>query len=325
MPVGAALRSRVGYGPAMKALLALLMFALPGAAQAATGRPFTVAETGRSFTRLADAVAAIGTGTGTIRIAPGVYRQCAVQAAGRITFRAATPGSAIFDSTTCEGKAALVLRGRSANVEGLVFRNMRVPDRNGAGIRLERGDLSVSGSAFRDSDEGILTHDDPRATIRIDRSTFSRLGRCDEDFDCAHSIYVGDYGQLVVTRSRFEAGRGGHYVKSRAARVDLRGNVFDDRAGNSTNYMIDLPNGSAGIIDGNVMVQGRDKDNYSAFITIAPEGRARDSSALVISGNSAAFAPGVRRSSTFVANWTADRPHIAGNRLAPGIKATDRR
>ena len=87
---------------------------------------------------------------------------------------------------------------------------MRVPDRNGAGIRLERGDLSVSGSAFRDSEEGILTHDDPRATIRIDRSTFSRLGRCDDDFDCAHSIYAGQYGQLIVTNSRFEAGTGGH-------------------------------------------------------------------------------------------------------------------
>jgi len=322
----AALCSGVGYDVAMKTRFAFAaLLVLPVATQAAADRPFIVAETGRGFARLADAVAAIGDGAGTIRITPGVYRQCAVQTAGRITYRATRTGSAIFDGTTCEGKAALVLRGQAASVEGLVFRNMRVADRNGAGIRLERGDLTVSGSIFRDSEEGILTHDDPRATIRIERSTFSRLGRCDDGFDCAHSIYVGGYGALVVTHSRFEAGRGGHYVKSRAARVDLRGNVFDDRTGSATNYMIDLPNGSAGIIAGNVMVQGRDKDNHSAFITIAPEGRVRDSSALIISGNSAAFAPGVRRSSTFVANWTADRPRIAGNRLAPGIKATDRR
>ena len=110
MLAGAALRSAFGYGPAMKTLLALLGFALPMAAQAAANRPFTVAETGRGFARLADAVAAIGTGTGTIVIAPGVHRQCAVQAAGNITFRAATPGGAIFDGTTCEEKAALVLR-----------------------------------------------------------------------------------------------------------------------------------------------------------------------------------------------------------------------
>lgn len=309
----------------MKVFLAILTLAFATVAQAAPDRPFTVAETGRAYARLADAVAAIGNGAGTIGIAPGTYRQCAVQAAGRVTFRAATPSGAIFDGTTCEGKAALVLRGQAAIIEGLAFQNMRVPDRNGAGIRLERGDLTVSGSIFRDSDEGILTHDDPRGAIRIEHSTFSRLGRCDDGFDCAHSIYVGHYGGLVVTNSRFEAGTGGHYVKSRAARVDIRGNTFDDRAGHATNYMIDLPHGSAGVIAGNVMVQGRDKDNHSAFITIAPEGREHDSSVLVVSGNSATFAPGVRRSSTFVANWTADRPRITGNRLAPGIRITDRR
>jgi len=321
----AARQSCLGYGAIMKRLLAILTLASATVAQAATDRPFTVAETGRTYARLADAVAAIGNGTGAILVATGMYRQCAVQEAGRITYRAVRPGGAIFDGATCEGKAALVLRGRAASVEGLVFRNMRVADRNGAGIRLERGDLTVSDSIFRDSDEGILTHDDPHATIRIDRSTFARLGRCDDGFDCAHSVYVGGYGALVITRSRFEAGTGGHYVKSRAARIDIRGTVFDDRAGRATNYMIDLSNGSAGAISGNVMVQGRDKDNYSAFITIAPEGRAHDSSGLIVSGNSAAFAPGVRRTSTFVANWTADRPRIEDNRLAPGIRVADRR
>src|SRR3546814_8146658 len=44
---------------------------------------------------------------------------------------------AIFDGVTCEGKAALVLRGDGARVDGVVFQNMRVPDGNGAGIRSE--------------------------------------------------------------------------------------------------------------------------------------------------------------------------------------------
>ncbi|HEX5538053.1 MAG TPA: right-handed parallel beta-helix repeat-containing protein [Sphingobium sp.] len=304
---------------------ALLVLPFPSGARSAEPAPFTVMKTGRGYARLADAVAAVGDRDGVIVIAPGVHRQCAVQQAGRISFRAARPGTAILDGVTCEGKAALVLRGRGASVEGLVFRHLRVPDGNGAGIRLEHGDLAVIGSAFRDSEEGILTHDDPQATIRIDRSTFSRLGRCDRGLDCAHSVYVGRYGRLIITGSRFEAGTGGHYVKSRAAQVDIHNNVFDDEAGRATNYMIDLSNGSAGAIGGNVMVQGRDKENYSAFITIAPEGRERDSSAILISGNSAAFAPGVRRTSTFVANWTDDRPRITSNLLNKGIRTTDRR
>jgi hypothetical protein len=269
--------------------LALSVFALAGAAP---NRPdsFSVMETGRTYARLADAVAAIGNRTGTIVIAPGMYRQCAVQEAGAI-----------------------------------IFQNMRVPDGNGAGIRLERGDLTVSASLFRNSEEGILTHDDPQSTIRIEHSIFGKLGRCDRDLDCAHSLYVNHYGQLIVTATRFEAGQGGHYVKSRAARVSITGNVFDDRAGHLTNYMIDLSNGASGLIANNIMVQGRDKDNYSAFITIAPEGREWDSNALQIRDNQASFGGDYGRTSTFIANWTSDRPQIIGNRLTRGIKVMDRR
>src|SRR5690606_33190001 len=116
-------------------------------------------------------------------------------------------------------------------VEGLTFQNLRVPDGNGAGIRLERGNLTVVRSIFRSSEEGILTHDDPHSAIVIEDSTFRHLGRCDRDLDCAHGIYVNHYGMLTVTRTRFEAGDGGHYLKSRAARVAISGNSFDDSAG----------------------------------------------------------------------------------------------
>ncbi|MBP6112536.1 MAG: right-handed parallel beta-helix repeat-containing protein [Sphingobium sp.] len=308
----------------MRTLLSLLLIPLLTGA-ASQPNPFTIMETGRTTRTLAEAVAAIGDRRGTIIIAPGTYRQCAVQEAGTITYRAQRPGSVVFDGVTCEGKAALVLRGRSASVEAIIFQNMRVADGNGAGIRLERGNLTVSASLFRTSEEGILTHDDPQSTIRIDHSIFGRLGRCDRDLDCAHSIYVGHYGHLIVTATRFEAGMGGHYLKSRAARVTITGNVFDDRAGRLTNYMIDLSNGASGLIANNNMVQGRDKDNYSAFITIAPEGREWDSNGLQIRDNQASFGGNFGRNSTFVANWTTDRPQIVGNRLTTGIKVTDRR
>jgi len=304
----------------------LLLTAGSASAQSSGAGPFTVAETGAHFRSLGDAVDAIGGRDGTILIAPGTYRQCAVQEAGAIVYRAAQPGTVTFDGDICEGKAALVLRGRAAVIEGLAFRNMRSQeDGNGAGIRLEKGDLTVNGSLFADSEEGILTHDDPAATIRIDHSTFRRLGRCDRGLSCAHSIYIGHYGRLIVTRSRFEAGSGGHYVKTRSARVDITDNSFDDSQGHLTNYMIDLSNGSSGLIAGNIMVQGRDKDNHSAFITVAPEGRDQDSSQLVVRNNRAAFVPGLVRQSTFLANWTDDAVTIADNDLASGVKLKDRR
>lgn len=304
---------------------AMLLAACPAAAQQQQSAPYTVVESGRTFTRLQDAVNAVGGGTGTIRFAPMRFADCAVQEAGDITYVAEVPGRSVIEGVACEGKAALVLRGRAARIDGLVFANIHVPDMNGAGIRLERGNLAVSQGWFRDSEQGILSADDPGSTIVIDKSTFTRLGSCEGAGGCAHSIYVGEYGALTVTRSRFEAGRGGHYVKSRAQRVAVLNSSFDDSQGAATNYMIDLSNGATGTIAGNWFVQGADKENYSAFIAVAAEGRAHSSNGLTVEGNDARFAPGIQRESTFVADWSGDRLALGANRLGAGLKRFDRR
>lgn len=304
----------------------LVSVAITASAFAQSGpAPFTVAENGRAYGSLAEAIRAIGGGRGTIVVAPGTYHECATQQEGDVTIRAATPGSAIFDGVVCEGKAALVLRGRSSTVEGIVFQNLRVPDGNGAGIRLENGNLTVSNSLFRNSEEGILTGDYDGGQVAIDKSTFRHLGRCDRDLDCAHGVYIGRLASLSVTNSRFDQGDGGHYLKTRTARVTISGNSFDDSGGHLTNYMIDLSNGATGTISGNEMVQGKDKDNWSAFITVAPEGREHSSAGLVIEGNKTGFVPGLDRNSTFVANFTDDAVRIGQNRLAPTMKVSDRR
>jgi len=304
--------------------LPLLLAPVPAPAQAGNA-PYVVAENGRGYGRLQDAVDAIGDGQGTIRIAPGYHRDCAVQSGGRIAFVAAEPGRAIFDGVTCEGKAALVLRGNGARVDGIVFQNMRVPDGNGAGIRLERSDLDVVNSLFRSSEEGILTGDDPQASLTIDRSTFSRLGRCDRGLSCAHSVYTGAYGQVTVTNTRFEKGSGGHYLKTRAARVDVEDNSFDDSQGKATNYMIDLPAGATGRIANNLFVQGRDKENHSALIAVAAEGRENSSAGLSIAGNRARLPEGIGRKSVFVADWSGDRLAIGQNDLGEGLTRFERR
>src|SRR3546814_15718524 len=76
-------------------------------------------------------------------------------------------------------------------------------------LRLERGNLEVANSLFRNSEQGILTADDTASETCIDRSTFQHMGRCDRGLSCAHSISVGAYGKLTVTRYRFELGNGG--------------------------------------------------------------------------------------------------------------------
>jgi hypothetical protein len=301
--------------------LTLAVAAVPSMAAAA---PFTIAETGESFEQLQDAVDAVGSSAGTIRIAPGRYRGCAVQEAGRIAFVAETAGTAVFDGGACEGKATLVLRGRSARVEGLVFTHVRVPDGNGAGIRIEQGDLTVSYTRFMDGQCGILSASDPSSSILIDRSTFSGLGK-HPDGNGAHSLYIGDYGRLTVTRTRFERGTGGHYLKSRAPRIEVLDSSFDDSAGRTTNYLIDLSNGATGRIAGNVFLNGLGKENHTTMISVAAEGTENSSEGLVIENNDVSLAPGFRWHTAFVGDWSGERLVVRGNRVGPGIALLERR
>jgi hypothetical protein len=129
----------------------------------------------------------------------------------------------------------------------------------------------------------------------------------------------------VVTNSRFERGTGGHYVKARTGLVEIRNNSFDDTRGFETNYMIDLPAGSRGSIIGNEFVQGENKENYSAFIAVGAESISHSSTGLVISNNHASIAPGVRRSTTFVADWTKEPLRILSNQLGAGLKLFETR
>jgi hypothetical protein len=303
-------------------LLAIPALAQPGQVSAA---PFTIAETGQGFARLEDAVASVGDRDATIMIAAGRWRDCAVQDKGRITYRAASPGNVFFDGGVCEGKGTLVLRGRGAVVEGIIFENVRVPDRNGAGIRIERGPLVIRNSMFRNSEQGILSADDPASSIVIEDTTFSRLGRCDGDVSCAHAIYIGGYGTLTVRRSRFEAGNGGHYIKSWTPKVEVTDSSFDDTRGRATNYMIDLSGGAIGLIARNRFVGGANKENRTAMITVAPEARQNRAAGLVIKDNVASLAPGVSYQTSFVADWSREPLQIGTNQLGAGIQRLDER
>ena len=305
----------------MRSVLAVaaLLLAAPIAAQQASA-PFTVQETGEGFARLDDAVSSIRMGRGTIVIAPGTYHECTVQSGGVITFKAAQPGTVVFEGSPCEDKAIFVLRGQGSIVDGIIFRGVRVPDGNGAGIRTEMGDLTVVNSMFLDSQEGILGGEPTGQKIVIDKSTFAGLGQCDETPDCAHAIYLANQGSVTVTRSRFERGTGGHYVKLRSPTVSITDNSFDDTAGSKTNYMIDLPEGATGRIAGNTFVQGRNKENWTGFVVIAAEARKYRSAGLRVEGNDASLAPGETRSPAFVADYSHERLAVGANRLGKGVR-----
>ena len=220
----------------------------------------------------------------TILLAPGTYRECAVFAGSNITIKSEQPGKAVFDGVTCENKAIFVLRGNRVTIDGIVFRNASVRDRNGAGIRLEGNGLTIRRSQFHDNENGLLVGVSSKGSIVIEDSLFDGNGSC-EGSGCAHGIYVNQVDQLTVRRSTFINTRFGHHVKSRAKSTLVEDCVIDDNRSGHSSYLIDAPNGGVLTVRNNLLIKGPKTDNESAFITFGVEGMKHTSPPPRIEGN----------------------------------------
>ena len=163
-----------------------------------------------------------------VEILPGEYRgDVAVWTQKRLTIRGAgTRPVLLADGRSAEDKAIWVIRDGDFLIDNIEFRGARVADGNGAGIRFERGRLTVRNSAFRDNQTGILTANFADAELRIEDSLFADAPR--QPHALPHLLYVGRIARLEVVGSRFERGFRGHLLKSRARRNDIRYNLLYD-------------------------------------------------------------------------------------------------
>ncbi len=219
----------------------------------------------------------------TIDISAGTYRgEVGVIAQKRLTLRG-VGGRPVFqaDGRSAEGKAILVVRNGDIRIENIEFRGARVADRNGAGIRFERGRLQVVHCAFVDNENGILTagFDDAELSIR------------DSDFSAApaktplpHLLYVGRIAKLTVTDSRFSGGHDGHLLKSRARVSDIRNSRFVDGPGGQAAYELEFPNGGRVSVVGNVIGQSAGTSNPTV-VSFGTEGYDDRPLALVFTDN----------------------------------------
>ncbi|WP_425257384.1 right-handed parallel beta-helix repeat-containing protein [Rubrivivax sp. RP6-9] len=167
-----------------------------------------------------------------------------------------------------EGKAIWVFRGRNATVENISFVGARVPDRNGAGIRLERGRLTVRGCSFLDNETGLLTSDAPGTQLEVVQSEFGHNGHGD---GFTHGLYVGRIDSLRLTGNHFHHANVGHLVKSRARWNRIEYNRITDGPGGRASYELELPNGGVAEIVGNLVQQARSTRN-SVLVSYGAEG-----------------------------------------------------
>jgi hypothetical protein len=157
-----------------------------------------------------------------------------------------------------EGKAIWVIKGNDNMIEGLEFSGAKVPDRNGAGIRLEGAGLTVRDCYFHDNENGILTGANPASDIVVEHSEFARNGFGDGQ---SHNLYIGGGRTFTLRFSYVHHALVGHDVKSRALRNHITYNRIMDENDGRSSYSIEFPNGGLSFVIGNVIQQGPAAEN----------------------------------------------------------------
>ena len=157
-----------------------------------------------------------------------------------------------------QGKGLFVTRGQRMRIEGFDFTGCTVPDRNGAGIRLEAGSLTLVDCGFFDNENGLLTSNDQTITLDIVDCDF---GAIPLRRGATHNLYVGAIARLSVTGSYFHHGLLGHLLKSRAAVNHILYNRLSDEIGGRASYELEFPNGGVAVVMGNLIMQSSTTDN----------------------------------------------------------------
>ena len=248
-----------------------------------------------------------------IEIEPGQYFDCAVWNADNLVIEGTGPGVVITDKT-CVGKGLFVIEGNNTTVRNLTLTRSRVPDMNGAGIRLDNGSLTVDTVRFIDNQTGILGGV-PGTTVTIRNGDFDKNGICAGA--CAHGIYIGDVDLLRVENSRFSNTRQAHSIKSRALRTEVIGSTIVDGPEGTSSYLIDLPNGGAIIVRDNTLEKGPKSENHKAAIAIGEEGVTHPTPEITITNNN--FRNDGNYQTALVWNVTATPATLKSNTLSGSV------
>ena len=247
-------------------LLATALMPLPAGAAVITVGP------GEAVTRIADAARLARDGD-TVLIRAGTYRgDVAVWTQKSLTLRGIGGRPVLIAAgQAAENKAIWVIRDGNVSIDNIEFRGARVAAGHGAGIRFERGSLTVRDCVFEDNEHGILVANFEDMELGIRDSDFRQAARGGPL--PAHLLYVGRIARFTLEGSRFEQGHGGHLVKSRARVNDIRYNFIVDGAEGEASYELEFPEGGDATVVGNVIAQGPATGNPAVVSYGAEHGR----------------------------------------------------
>ena len=187
----------------------------------------------------------------------------------------------IAGGKSAEEKAIWVIRGGDIIVENIEFTGARGPNRNGAGIRFERGNLKVRKCVFIDNENGMLVGNDPSTILEIEDSEFGNNGAGNGQ---SHNLYVGTIARFAVQGSYFHHARVGHLLKTRARENFIYYNRLTDEPGGRASYELEFPVGGLAFVVGNLIEQGENTENPT-IISFGAEGYKWSRNELYLSHN----------------------------------------
>jgi hypothetical protein len=164
------------------------------------------------------------------------------------------------------GKGTWVVVGNNVVVENVEMYGAKVPDQNGAALRLEGTNFTLRSSFLHDNENGILTGVNLNSKIVIEYSEFGHNGY---GTGYTHNLYIGNVGSLTFRYNYSHDAHVGHNLKSRARVNTIAYNRFSSlnagetgsTAAGKPSYEINLPNAGTSYVIGNVIQQPSSNSN----------------------------------------------------------------
>jgi hypothetical protein len=164
------------------------------------------------------------------------------------------------------GKGTWVVVGNDITIENVEMSGAKVPDQNGAALRLEGTNFTLRSAFIHDNENGILSGTNTASNIVIEYSEFGHNGNGTGQ---THNLYIGNAGSLTFRYNFSHDAVIGHNLKSRARVNMIAYNRFSTTAPGEAgttatgrpSYEIDLPNAGTSYILGNVIQQPAANDN----------------------------------------------------------------
>ncbi len=269
----------------------------------------------KQFQTVAAALAASQDGD-AIFVDAGTYTNDFASVTTKVSLYAVGGRVTMLATVAPPNEKGILVEETDLHIEGFTFQGVHIPDdegHNGAGIRVDNGNLSLVNCAFIDNQDGILTNAGQGISVSIDHSLFDGNGGNDGNgAGNIHAIYVGDVASFTMTNSISENTLVGHEVKSRAQVNTIENNTIISGVGTGTgSYDIDLPNGGVSIIRNNTIIKGPNAENQN-LIHFGGEGIPYAGSSLLVEGN---LFSNTRTGAVGVLNQTAIPATITGNVL----------